>query len=203
MRIPYFAVFGSVLALCIFAFLASDAQAKKFRSSECASANWHKVGRLDGQQGRLPSRIKHYQRLCKKRGVSPDIRRYERGRHFGLRKFCTPSSGAKAGKSGRKYPHGCPPATISDFRTAYILGRDVYIAERAWRTNARKLDSLNRRRLTLLMNIPKKKSRRTANRAARRDLRFRASHREAAQTRLRNDLITARARLVRFLAVHS
>lgn len=85
--------------------------------------NWYDIGKNDGTQGRALSYLKNHTKACQKHGVAPQQSRYEEGRNVGLKTFCTPLGGFKAGRRGPAYQNVCPALSEVKFHQGYQLGR--------------------------------------------------------------------------------
>ena len=68
---------------------------------ECAATDWRTVGYEDGVAGRSGDNIGQHRKACAKHGVSPDLTLYQAGRNDGLREYCQPANGFRAGADGR------------------------------------------------------------------------------------------------------
>ena len=138
-----------LLAIAVFFISPSTSEAAKFRSSQCKSADWYKIGVKDGQRGYSSKRIKYYQRACRRTDFKPDTKTFEKGRIAGLRAFCTPQNSARAGLAGRGLPSGCPSSRAGQVRQAYLLGREVFRLKQEQRITARRIQTLRLRGMTL------------------------------------------------------
>jgi hypothetical protein len=58
------------------------------------------------------------------------LRRTDRQAPQGLREFCRPNNGYRAGASGQIYYDSCPPELAPAFLAAYDEGRELYVLER-------------------------------------------------------------------------
>lgn len=97
--------------------------------SECRTVDWRTVGYEDGVAGRTGDRIGEHRKACAKHGVSPDLALYQAGRSEGLREYCQPSNGFRAGSSGGSYAGICPADLDAAFAAAYESGRQLYRLE--------------------------------------------------------------------------
>ena len=108
-------IFRCIALVCLFAGLAGCAVMDK---SECAHANWHEIGKVDGLAGNPMFSVR--EKACAKHGLGADQSSYERGVQAGLSGFCTAASGRIHGAKGGTYRRGlCPAATESDFLAGY------------------------------------------------------------------------------------
>jgi hypothetical protein len=97
---------------------------------ECRTVDWRTVGYEDGVAGRAGDRIGDYRRACAEHGVVPDLAAYRAGRDDGLREFCQPHNGYRAGASGLDYAGDCPADLAPAFERGYDVGRELYVRNR-------------------------------------------------------------------------
>lgn len=97
--------------------------------SECRVGDWYGTGLRDGQWG-AQSRIADYAESCQKLGITPNLNEYTRGRDQGLRTYCTPDSGYRAGRAGNSYGNVCPSDLQAGFLSGYERGYARYRLER-------------------------------------------------------------------------
>lgn len=94
---------------------------------ECRVADWTVVGDTDGAAGYEPqNRFADHVRSCSKSGATPNQTQWYQGYQTGIRRFCTPLSGASHGESGGAYNNVCPPEMERGFVRGYSLGKRVY-----------------------------------------------------------------------------
>jgi hypothetical protein len=110
-----------VLVGCSHATLTKD---------ECRTVDWRTVGYEDGVAGRPADQVGLHRRACAEHGVKPDLDAYLAGRNAGLREFCQPYNGYRAGAGGAEYYDSCPPELAPAFEAAYESGRQLYVRER-------------------------------------------------------------------------
>ena len=110
--------------------LALAACSATLSKDECRNVDWRTVGYEDGVAGRSPQRIGEHRKACAEYGIKPDLDAYQAGRAQGLREFCQPHNGYRAGVSGQPYYDGCPPELEAAFLTEYDAGRKLYLLER-------------------------------------------------------------------------
>jgi hypothetical protein len=96
---------------------------------ECRTVDWRTVGYEDGVAGRPADQVGLHRQACAEYGVKPDLDAYLAGRTAGLREFCQPYSGYRAGANGAEYHDSCPPELTPAFLAAYESGRELYIRE--------------------------------------------------------------------------
>jgi ribosome modulation factor len=97
---------------------------------ECRSVDWRTVGYEDGVAGRSGERIGEHRRACAQHGVTPDLNAYLTGREHGLREYCQPHNGYRAGVNGATYYDACPADLAPAFEQAYDSGRELYVRTR-------------------------------------------------------------------------
>ena len=94
-----------LIALCT---LLLGACASKMSKDECRTVDWRTVGYEDGVAGQPGDRIGEHRRACAEYGVTPDLNAYLAGRTAGLREYCQPHNGYRAGANGYTYFDTCP-----------------------------------------------------------------------------------------------
>jgi hypothetical protein len=97
---------------------------------ECRAVDWRTVGYEDGVAGRPADRVGLHRQACAEYGIKPDLDAYLAGRAAGLREYCQPYNGYRAGVSGAEYYDNCPPELAPRFEEAYQAGRELYVRER-------------------------------------------------------------------------
>jgi len=131
---------------------------------ECRAVDWRTIGYEDGVAGYSGERIGQHRKACAEYGVTPDLNAYRAGRAEGLREYCQPHNGYRAGVSGAPYYDSCPAELAPAFVAAYQSGRELYVRERrvteadaeiAWRRReiARLESTLAERTLTVMSDI--------------------------------------------------
>jgi hypothetical protein len=118
-----------LLALA-FGVLPLTGCASKMSKDECRTVDWRTVGYEDGVAGRPGDRIGEHRRACAEHGVTPDLNAYLAGRDAGLREYCQPHNGYRAGAHGYTYYDTCPADLAPRFVQAYDEGRALYVRER-------------------------------------------------------------------------
>jgi ribosome modulation factor len=96
---------------------------------ECRTVDWRTVGYEDGVAGRPGDRIGEHRRACAEHGITPDLNAYLAGRAEGLKEYCQPHNGYRAGASGRTYYDVCPADMSVAFEQAYDEGRALFVRE--------------------------------------------------------------------------
>ena len=90
---------------------------------ECLAGDWTAIGTRDGAEGREASAIfARHQSACARVDVTPDRAAWQTGYDAGLRQFCTPLGGLRAGEAGRPDRGLCPASAQRGFQTGYALG---------------------------------------------------------------------------------
>jgi hypothetical protein len=97
--------------------------------NECSAVDWRMIGYEDGVAGHSGAQIGVHRRACAKYGVTPDLEAYRLGRAEGLREFCQPHNGYRAGVSGAPYYDVCPTDLSARFLAQYQAGHELYVHE--------------------------------------------------------------------------
>lgn len=97
---------------------------------ECRAVDWRTVGYEDGVAGHSGDRIGQHRRACAEYGITPDLNAYRTGRAEGLREYCQPHNGYRAGVNGAAYYDSCPAELEPAFLVAYESGRELYVRTR-------------------------------------------------------------------------
>jgi hypothetical protein len=116
--------------LVVVCTLLVGACASKMSKDECRTVDWRTVGYEDGVAGQPGARIGEHRRACAEHGVTPDLNAYLAGRTSGLREYCQPHNGYRAGANGYTYFDTCPAELAEAFEKAYDEGRALYVRER-------------------------------------------------------------------------
>lgn len=119
-RVPLLALALAALALGGCASMGKD---------ECKAIDWRAVGYEDGATGQGVERMASRRQACAKHGVTLDLDAYRAGREEGLREFCQPASGFRAGSRGRDFTGACPADLAPGFNDAYHSGRTLWRLE--------------------------------------------------------------------------
>ena len=117
---PLLAIGTLLLAACSTTTLDKD---------ECLAVDWRTIGYEDGVAGRSGERIGLHRKACAEHGVTPDLEAYRAGRAEGMREFCQPHNGYRAGVNGVTYYDSCPDDLAPAFVAAYDSGRALYVRE--------------------------------------------------------------------------
>lgn len=99
--------------------------------SECLTADWELIGRVDGSKGVHPEVLNEYREDCAEYAVVPQQAEYFAGHEQGLKQFCTRSSGFYAGKRGYKYQGVCQAEAEREFLEGYRPGYELFMLEEA------------------------------------------------------------------------
>lgn len=116
-------------ALAAAALVLLSGCASKMSKDECRTVDWRTVGYEDGVAGRPGDRIGQHRRDCAEHGVAPNLDAYLAGRAAGLREYCQPHNGYRAGANGNAYYDVCPAELAPGFVKAYEDGRALYVRE--------------------------------------------------------------------------
>ena len=106
---------------------------------ECALADWQTIGYEDGLRGFPAERIGAHRVACAKYQVAPNLAAYTAGRERGLREYCQPKNGFRAGLNGTGYANVCSGSTETAFVDAYQWGRQIHDARSELRTTNSRL----------------------------------------------------------------
>jgi len=117
---------STVLLLPIAVLAISACSTATLSKDECRTVDWRTVGYEDGVAGRSGERIGAHRRACAEHGVTPDLEAYRKGREEGLREFCQPHNGYRAGVTGAPYYDVCPEDLAAAFLVQYESGRELY-----------------------------------------------------------------------------
>jgi hypothetical protein len=96
---------------------------------ECSAVDWRTIGYEDGVAGRSGAQIGVHRRACANFGITPDLEAYRVGRAEGLREFCQPHIGYRAGVTGAPYEDVCPADLAASFLAQYEAGRELFVYE--------------------------------------------------------------------------
>jgi hypothetical protein len=124
--------------------LLLGACAAKMSKDECRTVDWRTVGYEDGVAGQPGDRIGEHRRACAEYGVTPDLNAYLDGRTAGLREYCQPHNGYRAGANGYAYFDTCPADLAEAFEIAYDEGRALYVRERRVTDTERQIEDRRR-----------------------------------------------------------
>ena len=122
------------LFAAIFLFGCATGMSK----DECALADWQTIGYEDGLRGFPAERIGAHRVACAKHQVTPNLAAYSAGRERGLREYCQPKNGFRAGLHGTGYANVCSGPNEPAFVDGYRYGKQIHDARAELRmTNAR------------------------------------------------------------------
>jgi hypothetical protein len=121
---------STVIATLSASLLVGGCTTSTLSRDECRTVDWRTIGYEDGVAGRSGEQIGRHREACAEYGVTPDLDAYRAGRAEGLREFCQPRNGYRAGASGHAYHDSCPPELAAAFLAAYDQGRALYVRER-------------------------------------------------------------------------
>ena len=102
--------FHRTLLTCIAGLLTAillGSCATGMSKDECALADWQTIGYEDGLRGFPAERIGAHRVACAKHQVTPNLVAYSAGRERGLREYCQPKNGFRAGLNGTGYANVC------------------------------------------------------------------------------------------------
>jgi hypothetical protein len=95
---------------------------------ECVAADWRTIGYEDGLHGLPSDHIGAHRAACAKYQVAPNLAAYSEGRERGLREYCEPKNGFRAGINGYAYANVCSGAAEAAFVDSYRHGRQIHDA---------------------------------------------------------------------------
>jgi Protein of unknown function (DUF2799) len=113
----------AVASVCVALYLTGCASMSK---DECRVVDWRTIGYEDGVAGRASDSIGRYRKACASAGVTPDLDAYRAGRAEGLREYCQPQNGFRAGAHGADYAGFCPSDLAPAFTRAYDSGLELH-----------------------------------------------------------------------------
>ena len=117
-----------LLAFCVVPLAACSSTAT-MGQNECRAVDWRTIGYEDGIAGHSGAQIGVHRRACAKYGITPDLEAYRLGRAEGLREFCQPHNGYRAGVTGAPYYDVCPADLAARFLAQYQAGHELYVHE--------------------------------------------------------------------------
>jgi Protein of unknown function (DUF2799) len=123
----------------LFAAILLGACATGMSKDECALADWQTIGYEDGLRGFSAEHIGAHRVACAKHQVTPNLAAYTAGRERGLREYCQPKNGFRAGLNGTGYANVCSGSTETAFVNAYQWGRQIHDARAELRTTNSRL----------------------------------------------------------------
>ena len=129
---------AAMLGTALFALLGGCTSSMS--KDECRTVDWRTVGYEDGVAGRPGDRIGEHRRACADHGVTPNLDAYLAGRTAGLREYCQPHNGYRAGANGYTYYDVCPAELAPGFVAAYEDGRALYVREERVRDTDRAIE---------------------------------------------------------------
>lgn len=91
---------------------------------QCLSADWSRIGAVDGARGRTASFLANHAKACADVGVTPDRAAWKAGRERGLRLYCTPERAYAEGRDGHLLSPVCPAEITPRLRDANRRGLD-------------------------------------------------------------------------------
>lgn len=149
----------------VLAFLAlaacGESEEERMRREEraaaaCRATDWWALGMEDGVKGLPSDQFGQYRRECAPYGVTADIMAYLDGRDEGLREYCKPRNGYRAGSEGRRYNNVCPPELEPAFSQAHADGMGLYDRRMAVQSARNRLNQAKRRASDLELIIADK-----------------------------------------------
>lgn len=109
------------------AVVVTLASCNSMSKDECRVADWRVIGDTDGAAGHNPQeRFADHVKSCSSIGVKPNQTVWYEGYQAGVKRYCTPLSGATHGEAGNGYYNACPPELEGEFMRGYGLGKRVH-----------------------------------------------------------------------------
>jgi Protein of unknown function (DUF2799) len=115
--------------IALLACISAAGGCSTLNKSECLAADWQSIGYEDGVAGHTDDRLAQHRKACAKHGVAPDLELYRAGREQGLREFCQPPNGFRAGAAGYHYSGVCTRDLEPAFLAAYESGHRLYVLQ--------------------------------------------------------------------------
>jgi hypothetical protein len=119
------------LALAV-AIAGCASEPQNLSLNKCLAGDWRVIGFEDGLDGLPPERITDHVAACSRYGVSPDYSAWRLGYEDGVRGYCTPAGGFRAGLNGASYYGVCTDGAEEGFLLAYADGRAALAARAAY-----------------------------------------------------------------------
>jgi hypothetical protein len=114
------------IAIALASVALNLAGCASMSKDECRVVDWRTVGYEDGAAGRASDTIGRYRKACASAGVTLDLDAYRAGRAEGLREYCQPQNGFRAGANGAYYGGFCPSDLAAAFTEAYESGLELH-----------------------------------------------------------------------------
>jgi len=124
----------ALVAVCLAACASTMSE------DDCAAADWHALGEIDGALGETFERFSDRAKACANFGFSADQTAYDKGRIFGLTQYCTPESGFDTGRRGASYRGVCPAELEGPFLVEFEIGKELYHRQYAYDQSITKYD---------------------------------------------------------------
>jgi hypothetical protein len=96
------------------------------RSSDCQTADWEKIGLIDGRHGEPASKLNSHGAVCKTSGAQVDEIAYEQGRQKGLADYCTIEGVYHSAAIGEPFQDVCPTDQTKLLKSEWALGSEHY-----------------------------------------------------------------------------
>lgn len=150
-----------ILLILLAVSACGESEEERMRREEraaaaCRATDWWALGMEDGVKGLPSDQFGQYRRECAPYGVTADIMAYLDGRDEGLREYCKPQNGFRAGSEGRRYNNVCPPALEAAFSQAHADGTGLYERRMAVQNARNRLNQARRRADDLELTIADK-----------------------------------------------
>ena len=129
------------VATGLFAAAMLGGCASGMDKDQCVTADWRTIGYEDGLHGLMADRIGVHRAVCAKHQVTPNLVAYSEGRERGLREYCQPKNGFRAGIGGYGYANVCSGSAEAAFVGSYRYGRQIHEARAELRSTQARLRS--------------------------------------------------------------
>lgn len=96
---------------------------------QCQTANWHKLGELDGARGQASQLHRHY-KACQKANIIPDQAAYSQGYQQGLNYYCVPKRVFEAALQGVGNYEYCALEQRDQLKPFYQTATQYYQAKK-------------------------------------------------------------------------
>lgn len=91
---------------------------------QCRAGDWYGLGLKNGKDGR--NLLSEHTKACSEYGIAPHSSQYNKGMAEGIKTYCTPENGYRAGVDGKQYYNVCPGHMEKSFLKKYRLGKKIY-----------------------------------------------------------------------------
>lgn len=96
--------------------------------NQCLASDWETIGYRDGMRGSASTTLLRHQDACMKHGIKADRTAYMAGWADGVERYCQAANAFHLGERGASFSNVCPSHLEQDFHSAYLQGRQLYVA---------------------------------------------------------------------------